>query len=172
MNYTDDDFDTSVKTDEILCDLQRTSSTNMNAFSDYELISSRRMLQSEQPSEKFGWFGPDDPPAGGMGGGGGGEELGTAVGIALTGGYIFNALAGGNVDAVENEGDTLDVCFSHSSPTNEFHYHLWSSCWFEGKGYFSTSDAPPLCRDEGNCASAPAEFTLNNAASGQTVFFS
>ena len=79
MNYTADDFDTSAKTDEILCDLQRTSSSNMNSESDYELLDSRRMLQ---------------PPGGGMGGGSGPEQLGTASGIALSGGYIFNALDG------------------------------------------------------------------------------
>ena len=45
---------------------------------------------------------------GGSGGGtsmgGGAEALGTAAGITLTGGYIYNALSGGNVDAVEYEG--------------------------------------------------------------------
>ena len=80
MNYTADDFDTSAKTDEILCDLQRTSSSNMNSESDYEFLDSRRMLQ---------------PPRNGGGmGGGGREKLGTASGIALSGGYIFNALDG------------------------------------------------------------------------------
>ena len=51
------------------------------------------------------------PPRGGGGGGSGGtsgrggaEALGTAAGITLTGGYIYNALSGGNVDAVEYEG--------------------------------------------------------------------
>ena len=41
---------------------------------------------------------------GGGGTGGGPEPLGTAAGVALSGGYIYNALAGGNVDAVETEG--------------------------------------------------------------------
>ena len=35
MNYTSEDFNSSEKTDEILCDLQRTSSSNMNSASDY-----------------------------------------------------------------------------------------------------------------------------------------
>ena len=35
MNYGSSDFDSSSKTDEILCDLQRTSYTNMNAASDF-----------------------------------------------------------------------------------------------------------------------------------------
>jgi len=69
---------------------------------------------------------------GGGRGGGGGEPLGTAAGIALTGGYIYNALAGGNVDAVENEGRSLDVCLSHPSPQGEFHYHYWSPCLKKG----------------------------------------
>lgn len=44
--------------------------------------------------------------------------LGTASGIALTGAYIFNALDGNNLDAVEQEGDTLDVCLSHPTPNS------------------------------------------------------
>jgi len=44
MNYSASDLDSSEKTDEILCDLQRTSSTNMNAASDFDLISRRRQL--------------------------------------------------------------------------------------------------------------------------------
>jgi len=162
MNYDDDDFDTSAKTDEILCDLQRTSSANMNAVSDYSLNGDRRILQAEQ-SEKTGWF-RDDPPS--MEGGGGGEVLGTSAGIALSGGYIYNALAGGNVDAVENEGDTLDVCMSHASPTSDFHYHLWSGCWVKDYGFWSDSDATLLCRDEDDCVTAPATYTKTNSASG------
>ena len=52
-----------------------------------------------------------------MGGGGGArEQLATASGIALSGGYIYNSLAGGNLDAVETEAKTLDVCLSHPTP--------------------------------------------------------
>lgn len=35
QNYGADDLDTSEKTDEILCDINRTSSSNMLAESDY-----------------------------------------------------------------------------------------------------------------------------------------
>ena len=35
MNYSESDFDSSAKTDEILCDIQRTSSSNMNSASGY-----------------------------------------------------------------------------------------------------------------------------------------
>lgn len=40
-------------------------------------------------------------------------NLNTAAGVALSGGYIYNALASGNLDAVENESGTFDVCLSH-----------------------------------------------------------
>ena len=72
-------------------------------------------------------------------GGGAAEPLGTAAGIALTGAYIYNALAGGNVDAVENELQTLDVCLSHPTPMSEYHYHFWSACLKKGKGVWSNS---------------------------------
>ena len=32
MNYSESDFDSSSKTDELLCDLQRTASSNMPDF--------------------------------------------------------------------------------------------------------------------------------------------
>ena len=35
MNYQASDVNTSAKTDELLCDLQRTSSSNMNQIVDY-----------------------------------------------------------------------------------------------------------------------------------------
>ena len=96
MNYTESDFDTSAKTDEILCDLQRTSSSNMNAASGYQTLSSRRR-ELQKPRRDGGGNGGFAPM-------GSGEPLGTAAGITLTGGYIYNALSGGNVDAVEYEG--------------------------------------------------------------------
>lgn len=140
MNYSASDFDSSEKTDEILCDISRTSSSNMNSASDYDLLNRRRMLQP--------------------------EALGTSAGIALTGGYIYNALAAGNADAVESEADTLDVCFSHPSPFDEFHYHFWGSCLKKDYGFWDDENAPDLCRDASNCADSPSEFTLNNALSG------
>lgn len=84
--------------------------------------------------------------SGGGSGGGGAEVLGTAVGIALSGGYIYNALAGGNLDAVENEADTLDVCMSHPTPQSEFHYHFWTGCAVKNYGFWNDSDAPALCK--------------------------
>lgn len=73
------------------------------------------MLQKPKPKPSGGGTGGQSG-GGGMGGSGAGEPLGTAAGIALTGAYIYNALAGGNVDAVENEGKSLDVCLSHPTP--------------------------------------------------------
>jgi len=123
MNYTSANFDTSAETDEILCDLQRTGSSNMNSASAYSLLTTTRRLADEvDKTEKR-----ELQPSGGPGGSssssssssssGGVEALSTASGIGLSGAYIYNALAGGNVDAVENEGDTLDVCLSHPTPT-------------------------------------------------------
>ena len=37
LNYSTTSFDSSAKTDEILCDIQRTAKTNMNAWSSYTL---------------------------------------------------------------------------------------------------------------------------------------
>lgn len=97
------------------------------------------------------------------GGGGGAEPLGTAAGIALTGAYIYNSLAGGNVDAVENELLTLDVCLSHPTPFNQYHYHFWSACLKKGKGWWSEDSAPPLCRETDFCSTVPAGFGRNFA---------
>ena len=47
------------------------------------------------------------------GSGGGSDPLGTQIGVALSGGAIFNTLASGNTDALDNEVKSLDVCLSH-----------------------------------------------------------
>lgn len=72
--------------------------------------------------------------------------MATCSGIAITGGSIFNGLAGGNVDAVENEADTLDSCLSHASPTGEQHYHSLSPCAV-ASDYTSTTVKPGHCYD-------------------------
>ena len=95
----------------------------------------------------------------------------TAAGIALTGGYIFNALALGNADAVETEADTLDVCFDHPSPDGGFHYHFWGACMKKDFGFWDDENSPDLCRDVSNCATNPGDFTLENALSTQTVAY-
>jgi len=97
---------------------------------------------------------------------GSGEVLSTAAGIGLSGGYIYNALAGGNVDAVENEGMTLDTCLSHPTPMSEYHYHFWSGCIVKQKGFWSDSVAPALCKDTANCQQKPATMTKGPGTNG------
>lgn len=133
----------------------------MHSSLDWNYISARRMLQP--PSCHPNCTGPG-PDGGGGGGGGSGTPLTTAAGIALTGGYIYNALAGGNVDAVESELG-FDVCFSHPSPANEFHYHYWSACLRKDLGLWSDSQAPNLCRDSDDCLNEPATFMQDSALS-------
>jgi len=196
-NYTTTDFDSSAKTDEVLCDIQRTSSSNMNAVSQYNLISSASRVRVLQQGGGGGTRPPCpdgetctpppcptgqtcERPEGGMGGdgmggggmvGGMGEALSTSAGISLTGAYIYNALAGGNVDAVENEGATLDVCLSHPTPFSEYHYHFWSSCLKKGYGFWNDSESPNLCKDTNGCVGNPAEFTRSKATSSQTAAY-
>ena len=113
-NYESSDIDTEAKTDELLCDIQRTAETNMLEGTGYTENTTTangdgvRMLQPPQPS------GP--------------SQLTTASGVAISGAMIFNALASGNMDAVENEWVTLDECISHPTPYGEYHYHMWSPC--------------------------------------------
>jgi len=116
----------------------------MNAWSGYqEYEASDRRLR--QPP------GGGPPGGGGDGGDGGGPStLATCSGIALTGGAIFNGLAGGNVDAVENELDTLDNCLMHASPTGEEHYHSLSPCIKSGS-ITSTTVKPGLCQETSDC---------------------
>lgn len=111
-NYTASDFDSENNTDTLLCDLQRTDDSNMSSLISYTESTARRLRATLTQ-------GPP-PPSGGPpdtnGGTSSGSSMTTMSGIALTGGSIFNGLAGGNVDAVEGEIDTLDSCLSHTSP--------------------------------------------------------
>lgn len=125
----------------------------MHSSSDYTLETTRR--RELQPPACH----PNCSSSGGAPGAGG-AALETAAGIALTGSYIFNALAGGNVDAVENEASSLDVCLSHPAPSGEFHYHWWSACLKKDQGFWSDSVAPALCRDTSGCVSSPAQTTI------------
>ena len=68
-----------------------------------------------------------------------GSNLSTAGAIALSGALLFNALAEGSVDAVENECITMDQCLSHPTPNGEYHYHSWSPCLQKGNGWASTT---------------------------------
>ena len=76
---------------------------------------------------------------------------------------IFNALAAGNEDAVENEWVTLDECISHPTPYKEYHYHMWSPCAKKGNGWASTSVAPSMCKDNPDCRTDPVGFAIAKA---------
>ena len=138
QNYQDRDFDSQAKTSEILCDIQRTSSKNMNEASQYEVITESRSL----------------------------DPIATSAGIALTGAYIYNALALGNVDAIEEEGEGLDVCLSHSSPQGDFHYHFSGACMKKNLGSWSDSEAPALCKDEKNCLLNTGSYVRGASSNG------
>ena len=96
-NYSESDLDSSAKTEELLCDLQRTAATNMMDGSGYTENSSRRMLQrgnkGDKPPPGEGESSGSGPSGSGPSGGGG-STLNTASGFAITGGPIFNALSG------------------------------------------------------------------------------
>ena len=140
-NYTDTDVDTSAKTDEILCDLQRTNETNMLRKSRYNLIS--------------------------------GASTQTSAGMALSGMHIFNALDAYNRDAVENEAQSLDSCYSHPQGSGILHYHYWSPCIKAGLGWASTTSPSTLCRatTDQECMTDPQTYTLTSAKSGQVPAF-
>ena len=130
--------------------------------------------------------GDGPPPAGGPGSGGAGQMTGgntyamqplnTAAGIALSGAYIFNALAGttnaaGNLDAVEAEGATLDVCLSHPTPNSEYHYHYWTPCAKSGFSLHDSDAAPALCRDTTGCTSDPYSTVKTTSVNEQPLLF-
>lgn len=81
----------------------------------------------------------------------------------ISGALIFNALAAGNNDAVENEYVTLDECISHPTPTQEYHYHMWSPCTVKGNGWASTSTSPGMCIDNKACRDDPVQYAINAA---------
>jgi hypothetical protein len=85
--YTATQFSTAKSTTEILCDIQRTSKANIPSAYGYN-----------------------------EGGATAKDSYATAAGLATTGLLIFNGLAMGNVDAVVNEGASMDKCMEHPSP--------------------------------------------------------
>jgi len=82
-HYSASDFDSAAKTEEILCDIERTQASNM-------------------PDEIT--FTSDITD------GGADEVWASAAGLGLDAVPLFNGLATGNVDAVENEIGTMDNC--------------------------------------------------------------
>ena len=98
--------------------------------------------------------------------------MNTSGGIALSGGYIFNAIDANGLDAVENEIDTLDVCLSHPTGGDQFHYHYWTGCAKSGMGLSSKTTAPKLCRhhDYQDCKEA-STFTRDETVEGNPALF-
>lgn len=80
----------------------------------------------------------------------------------ITGAWLFNALDGDNLDAVEQEARSLDLCLSHASPFGGFHYHSWTPC-LKSQWTGSKTDAPGLCKDEAQCTSDWESLVLENA---------
>ena len=142
LNYQATDIDSSAKTDAILCDIQRTSSDNMLAESKYALVS-----------------------------GGNKQTLQTSSGIALSGMYIYNSLAAGNLDAVEGEIKTLDACLCHPTPFGEIHYHYWSPCIKAGAGFADAKVAPALCKDAAGCTTGTPDFVRTGSSGGQDAAY-
>jgi len=91
------------------------------------------------------------------------------AGIALDGVPIFNALAGGNVDAVETEGEGLDMCLTHSNPPGTLHYHSLGACVMPSEqssqsSHRSTSVVPGLCDNSyNNCLDSVHTFAVAEA---------
>ena len=152
LNYSTTDFDSQSSTENILCDLQRTASSNMLTTLNYTEPTSRRLLQPPSGPPPDGSSGPPTdgsapPPSGGDSSGGSVSSMDTMSGIAITGGAIFNGLAGGNVDAIESELDTMDQCLAHASPTGQQHYHGLTPCAQSSASMTSSTVKPGYCYD-------------------------
>ena len=141
INYSTDSIDSSAKTDELLCDIQRTKKENMLSVSEFTISSEGRRT----------------------------DPISTAAGVAFSGMMIFSSLAGGNTDALDFEIKTLDSCLNHPSPTGSLHYHYWSPCVRKGYGFSSQTEAPVLCADSANdeCMSDPSSYVTTKANAGQ-----
>jgi hypothetical protein len=127
-------------------------------------------LEQNRPPPPGGGDGP--PPSGGDGPppSGGGSSLATQAGSAITGGSIYNGLDGSNLDAVENEGQDLDRCLSHSSPFGQLHYHSLSSCVNDSSAYRSQTFKPALCMNTPDCVDEIATWMINGWTGTTTNF--
>ena len=67
MNYSESDLDSAAKTEELLCDIQRTADANMMDANDFTTYSAGRRLQGGKKPPKG-----DGPPPDGDGPGGAG----------------------------------------------------------------------------------------------------
>ena len=125
LNYDEASIDTSNEVSELLCDIQRTAAVNMPSTSTFTNNNMRRELQQggnpppchpDCPPREDGMGPPPDGQGGPGGPMDGNDPLATASGIYITGAVLFNALDGDQMDAVQEEYRTLDVCLSHPSP--------------------------------------------------------
>ena len=141
LNYPLTTVDTDTKVTDTLCSLQRTSNAKMIAGTGSQIITTNG-----------GTFGSQQ----------------TAGAIALSGGWIYNALDAYNLDAVENEINGLDTCFSHVSGSGIYHYHLWSPCIRKNKGLAPSvsSVVPSLCKNVSACIANPASYAISYGYSG------
>lgn len=96
-------------------------------------------------------------------------SIDTWAGIALDNVAIFNGLAAGNLDAVQTEADTLDMCLTHSSPQLVLHYHSLGVCvnnsvQTSNSSHRSTSTVPGLCDNSYNtCLAGAYNFAVAEA---------
>jgi len=125
-NYDTTDFIDQADVDFVLCDINRTSKSNMpmNIYTTYTEDSASTSLET--------WSGV------------------TSNNIGL-----FNGLALGDVDALATEAGTMDLCMMHAAPTtNALHAHSLSPCKLSANATRATAkpstclnNASPNCTD-------------------------
>jgi hypothetical protein len=129
--YTD--FYTKDDASFVLCDIQRTDSSNML----YEIGSS--YSHADQDPANSVW------------------NLATWAGFSKMNIAIFNGLALGDQDAVATEWETMDRCMTHATPvSNLLHVHSLSPCAAgsntEDDTLGSTSSKPGICGGDNDCS--------------------
>lgn len=68
--------------------------------------------------------------------------VGGPVGITLNGISVLSYFPGTcGLDAVEEEGDTFDVCSGHASQDGDYHYHVTPSCLLDQMGDYDNVTA-------------------------------
>lgn len=164
------DYNSQEEVDELICDLQRTSSTNLPEESGYtNKLETTRLLMNHPPPD--GSRPPPDgqmPPPGGMQGmdgqGGPREPNATAGAFALSGLPIYNGLDANANDAIVSEWESMDACLSHSQKQGGGHYHNWSPCITKNGALAVTGGAlkaPGMCKDHEGCKSGKvADYSL------------
>lgn len=87
----------------------------------------------------------------------------TMAGLARHNVPLFNGLALGSTDAVQGEGDSMDQCLTHCSPSNNVvHAHSLTPCGAPTPSTTATTVKPGLCADTGaDCF--PDDFSFESA---------